>query len=139
MQQAKLVTFTCPRCNRTLQLASVVNRKLCPECSYAVSKEIYLANYAKYKETERIKRQERRAAAPKPPKPPISELDAYIKQQSKQCKTCKYHYKDGEYEFCDFVTWSGQLRDRGEGPGQCGSFTPKETKVKRKRNAYVWR
>lgn len=117
------------------------NRKYCPECSYAASVETYMEKYEVYKENARIRRQEKREAAKStnPPKKKLSKLDAYIKEQSKQCKDCKYHYKDGEYEFCDYVTWHGRLRDKGEGPGKCGSYTPEETKVKRKRNAYVWR
>lgn len=93
-----------------------------------------MANYEVYKENARIKRQQKREAELPKKKP-----DTDLKEQNKQCKNCKYHYKDGFYEFCDYVSWHGELRDRGEGPGKCGSFLPKETKAKRKKNAYIWR
>lgn len=134
-----LVNFTCPKCNRTLPLVYIVNRKFCPECSAKTSRETYMAKYDFYKANARAREKERKASAQKPAKPPVSELDANIKKQAKQCKTCKYHYKDCGYEFCDYVTWHGRLRDRGEGAGKCGSYAPKETNVKRKRDAYLWR
>lgn len=121
-----------------MELVFAANRKHCPECAYAISVATYKAKYDLYRENARAK-EKAKEKPPKPPKKKLSKLDTYIKEQSKQCKNCKYHYKDGDYEFCDYVSWHGQLRDKGEGAGQCRSFLPKETKIKKKKTAYVWR
>ena len=63
------------------------------------------------------------------------ELDARTEKQLKQCLECYYcARKNGNMQqYCDFVSWEGKLRDRGEGPGKCGSFRPRKKLTKRER------
>ena len=64
-----------------------------------------------------------------------AELNARIEKQMKQCRKCHYYTKtpNTKAEYCDFISWEGKLRDRGEGAGKCGSFKPKLKLTKKER------
>lgn len=62
-----------------------------------------------------------------------AELNRKSEEQMKQCQKCHYYSKNynAKLEYCDFVSWEGKLRDRGEGAGKCGSFQPKRKLTKK--------
>lgn len=64
-----------------------------------------------------------------------AELDARRAESYKQCQYCHYCTvpRNMDFWYCDFVSWEGTVRDRGEGPGKCGSFRPKKKLTKRER------
>ena len=133
MRQAIIEPFTCPDCGRILQLAKAKYRKRCPECSAAHQKAVYLANLETYKENAKVKATLKQQE--KKPTVRRKEADTVYQLQSKQCRKCQYRCKDGGLEFCDYFTFTGMLRDRGEGPGKCGSFLPKGNEDKANRIA----
>ena len=62
-----------------------------------------------------------------------AEQDARREKSAKQCKRC-YYCKiahNMNFWYCDYVSWEGKLRDKGEGPGKCGSFKPRKKLTKR--------
>lgn len=64
-----------------------------------------------------------------------AELNARNAEQMKQCRQCHYYTKEYNVilEYCDFVSWEGKLRDRGEGIGKCGSFKPRRELTQKER------
>ena len=133
--------FYCPRCDRTLDLPYAKARKLCPECAAKAAKERDRLKQMERREETRFKKQQKRIALEraKAAKRTVTETDRRIKEQCKQCKNCAYRFKDCDYVFCDYIFWNGHSRDRGNGPGDCRSFVPKGTKLKRTKDSYLWR
>lgn len=133
--------FYCPACDRTFELPYAKARKLCPECAAQAAKERTRQLQQERKEETRFKRQQKQIALQKAKeeKQIVTEQDKRIKEQSKQCEGCAYLFKDCDYVFCDYVYWNGHSRDKGDGPGDCRSFVPKGTKLKRTKDAYNWR
>jgi hypothetical protein len=124
--------FTCSDCGETFMLTFVPTRQRCAECAKARAKILRQAN--ERRRAERIKM----GLEPTPKKkvyPGDAKIDQNRKIQMVQCKTCDYRCRDGSLEFCDYVSWEGELRDRGEGPGKCGSYLPKGTKTAAERKA----
>lgn len=68
-------------------------------------------------------------------------IDARIEKQMKQCVGCKYctHTNGTLRKYCDFVSWEGKLRDKGEGPGKCGSFKPRKELTKKEQVERVFK
>ncbi len=64
-----------------------------------------------------------------------AELNHKNEKQMKQCRKCHYYSKNynTKLEYCDFVSWEGKLRDRGEGAGKCGSFKSKRELTQKER------
>jgi len=64
-----------------------------------------------------------------------AELDAERDKAYKQCQHCYYCTVPRNMNFwhCDFVSWEGKLRDKGEGTGKCGSFKPKKKLTQKER------
>lgn len=124
--------FTCPDCGETFLFQYVASRQRCPDCA---KKRTRLLN--KINEEKRRERAKEKAEALRARKvcPGDAEMDRRREIQMKQCRNCEYLCKDGLYEFCDFLSWEGRLRDRGEGDGKCGSFLPKGTKTASERKA----
>lgn len=68
-----------------------------------------------------------------------AEIDARSQKQIKlQCQFCKYQLKQLSNSRlrcigCDYISWKGHSRDKGNGVGDCRSFEPmnKETKADR--------
>lgn len=60
------------------------------------------------------------------------------KQIHLQCRFCKYRMHDtsGRQTLgCDYVSYEGKLRDRGNGVGDCRSFVPRASETKAERIA----
>lgn len=133
-------TIICARCGREVE-ARGNQKKYCDECAKIAADE------RSRKHSEERRREERENAAivmaafAKPEKNPKlelqkaqdKELDARIAKQNKQCRKCDYCYKDGSIAFCDYISHEGHSRDRGEGPGKCGSFKPRRKWTKAER------
>lgn len=68
-----------------------------------------------------------------------AEIDANSKLEIKLlCHKCRYRMFDASNERvngCDFVSHTGHLRDRGNGPGDCRSFEPIKPETKKERVA----
>lgn len=62
------------------------------------------------------------------------EQNARVEKQMKQCAKCYYcaHVNGTLQKYCDFLSWEGHLRDKGEGPGKCGSFKHRKKLTKEK-------
>lgn len=64
-------------------------------------------------------------------------IDAETKKQIHlQCRFCRYRLYDtsGKQTLgCDYVSFTGKLRDRGSGIGDCRSFDPKDRETKEER------
>lgn len=59
-------------------------------------------------------------------------LDAKNREQLKQCKHCTYSCFIGGNLFCDYVSYAGHSRTKGEGPGDCRSFHEKNDEATKK-------
>lgn len=142
--------FVCPKCGYVIKNDLANNRQLCPTCArerkrerdnarnILVAQEEYkgvrLDKPSKLKQVENEQEREERRLIEEAKKEADEKLDARTRAQMKQCRKCEYHARAaGGYEFCDHVTKTGKLRDRGQGVGKCGSFAPmkKETKEER--------
>ena len=151
------VPFDCPRCGRTLMLAEDKKRKFCPECNYKVQRERFLAFQKEQsaaekeeaarraRERERAKRERKRAEleaqfglAEK--RAADAAFNAKIDIQRKQCEKCFYYaHHDGHTRFCHYCIHTGELRDKGNGPGDCRSFLKRRRMTKSERMAFVRR
>ena len=137
--------FYCPDCEQTLDLPFVPNRKRCPNCATAHAKkrdeEKSKRNREIYKERTKLKNENQQKTEKKPPELTAmqkmdAELNARTALQLKQCRKCEYFRKElGNYEYCDFISWTGHITEKGNGPGDCRSFLKRGTKGKAERMA----
>lgn len=139
-------TFICPMCGKETEQGPTNNRKFCRECivqrrmerSRITSKE----RLEQEKESNAIKaaaNQVEKSVFLEEHKKADEELDARSAKQRKQCQKCKYQLRQGANGKlycigCDYVSWEKHSRDKGEGPGKCGSFVPltKEAEAERR-------
>lgn len=61
----------------------------------------------------------------------MTKTDTDIKIQTEQCRSCAYKWDTAWYKaggpFCDHLGITGKRRDKGEGPGKCGSYKRRES------------
>lgn len=129
----------CPDCGAVIQDDASTNRKRCPRCTYEWQKRKALENAKKQRERMREENKIKKKAGRKPkekpqPSPAVqkqkeadAEQNARIREQRKQCQSCRWRMYDAASRRtvgCDFLLKNGHMRDRGEGPGKCGSFAP---------------
>ena len=138
-------TFICPECGKVAQQSTSRNRQYCPECA-----EKRRLERGRISSRERLELEKEsnaiKAAAKQTEKREFleehrkadAELDAKSAKQRKQCVKCKYQLRQGSNNVmycigCDYISWEKHSRDKGDGPGKCGSFVPltKETRVER--------
>lgn len=136
--------FVCPDCGAVIPNDRANRRKRCPRCSYRNAKRLVT-------EGQRARRQEAQedgALRTKPgpqPKPEPEETAApsiarqrreqaaaqaaRVRAQNAQCRDCRWRMLSANFKLvvgCDYCNKTGRLRDRGEGPGRCGSFEPQK-------------
>lgn len=145
--------FVCPDCGAVIRDDASTNRKRCPRCAYEWQKRKALENAKKQRERMReenkIKKKAGRKPKEKPQPSPAAQKqkeadarqNARIREQRRQCNSCRWRMYDAASRRtvgCDFLLKNGHMRDRGEGPGKCGSFEPfkqKESKAERVKRA----
>lgn len=141
--------FYCPDCDRYMELPVAVGRKRCPECSITynhelinrVNRERYAAMTAEERSAflkNRRKKKEETARSTKTPED--LEFERRYNIQRKQCEKCLYWASDcaNVERFCHFYLRHGvgHRRDKGNGPGDCRSFSPKRRRTKQERLAH---
>lgn len=139
--------FVCPDCGTVIENDTALNRKRCPRCAYEMEKKRAIESARQ----KRIQRREERKLHPelakkpgrkpkeKPESPPIprstaqkeldAEQNARMSEQRRQCKSCRWRLTNSDRRCvigCDFLSKNGHMRDRGEGPGKCGSYEQKK-------------
>ncbi len=146
--------ITCLRCGLKIKQNIRNSRKYCPECAEIMrmkrGRQYSQERLALEKESNAIK-----AAAKQTEKSPFLEehrkadveLDARSAKQREQCRKCKYQLQQGSNNKmycigCDYISWKKHSRDKGEGPGKCGSFEPldkaaRAERIERRRKALL--
>lgn len=137
-------TMICPDCGRETQY-STRKPERCPDCAKKRRQLINNANdkelFRQHKAMKAIFRQskEEPTGFAKERAKRDAEIDARSRKQiKKQCQFCQYRWYDFANEItkgCDFVSHTGKLRDRGNGPGDCRSFVPLATETQEERMA----
>lgn len=139
--------ITCLRCGLKIKQNIRNSRKYCPECA-----EIMRMKRGRQYSQERLELEKEsnaiKAAAKQTEKSPFleehrkadAELDARSAKQRQQCRKCKYQLRQGSNNQmhcigCDYISWEGHSRDKGEGPGKCGSFVPLNKAAEAERKA----
>lgn len=137
--------FICLRCGSENEQSKHNNRKYCPECAVAMRLERSRVSSAErnvaVKESIAIKNLQQKKevnALADAKKAADAELDARsAKQRKLQCRFCKYRLRCGTNGTitagCDYVSWEGHSRDKGNGPGDCRSFAPESEETKAER------
>lgn len=143
----RTVEYTCPRCQKTMMLTAVGNRKVCPACREEVRKEQYAAWNAQ-KAAERAQSGEKPEKVSQPAKPKKQPTELTVDERTAlqiklQCKKCDW-YRGGESGVnpcCTYYLRHGVHHrvDPGKGPGDCRMFSPKgerkqKTKIKENEN-----
>ena len=143
----KVETFTCPDCGQITEQNGSGNRKRCAACAYKRRRELEklrrTGDSYVYKGKPKVKAENQpQEKAPDPvalQRKRDAELDARSAQQIElQCCRCEYAYRAhpaAPAQFCDFVSWRGRLRNRGDGPGDCRDFAPVGTLTREERLA----
>lgn len=143
--------FVCPDCGEIIKNDTSSNRKRCPRCSYAAQKQRVIdfcrQRRIQMREDNKIRKKAGRKPKEKPePLPAVrlqkqaeAEQNARVREQKKQCKNCRWRMYDtpnNRVLGCEYLLRNGHMRDRGEGPGKCGSFEPIKN-LKERSSVYV--
>lgn len=139
--------FVCPDCGEIIKNDTFKNRKRCPRCAYIAEKKRICEKARLQREKNGGKKKAGRKPKEKPKVWPMAqqqkqadaEQNAQIREQRKQCKNCRFRLMSGDRRYiigCDHLFLTGKFRDKGEGPGKCGSFEPIKN-LKEGSNAYV--
>ena len=132
-------TFICPDCGLTMQVDKNARRKRCPDCAEAAKAKQRQESNQRNRKSMAEKKRAMNTAAAKEQRKRDAELDARSAQQIElQCCRCEYAYRAhpaAPAQFCDFVSWRGRLRNRGDGPGDCRDFVPVGTLTREERLA----
>lgn len=111
-------------------------RKLCPACAYEMQKKraranAHAAERKDLKESLAIKKAGTAPTKPAGPTPAQAQkerdraFNERVKLQARQCLTCRWRVMDNPNHRligCGFLLKNDRCRDRGKGPGKCGSY-----------------
>lgn len=140
MQLGEIGALTCKRCGLTFELPNAFKRKYCPECAKIAKRESMRTSKHGAKQQAKAKA----AMAGFPTAIERREMDAKMDARNAkyievQCQFCAYRLYNGSTNVtygCDHLLKTGLRADKGNGPGDCRSFKPKDEVSRGSRMAY---
>lgn len=140
----KTPDFVCPDCGAVIPNDRANRRKRCPRCSYRNAKRLVTegqrARRQAAQDGETARKKPGPRPRPKPEEPAVPSIAqqrreqdaaqaARVRAQKAQCRGCRWRMLPANFKLvvgCDYCNKTGRPRDRGEGPGRCGSFEPQK-------------